>query len=878
MRVAPAPTPVGRERDRHPTRTGTRRNRPRRELRHRVEPRYGAQMADALPIDDALPELLAALAAAGRAVLQAPPGAGKTTRIPLALLDAVPGRILMLEPRRLAARAAAERMAATLGEPVGATVGYRMRGDSVAGGRIEVVTEGILTRMIQRDPSLEGIGAVIFDEFHERSLPGDLGLALAWDVRQALRPDLWILVMSATLDTPAAAAMLDGAPVVTSAGRAFPVDVAWRDAPLARGPLGWAEVADAIVTAVPGGGGTLLCFLPGEGEIRRVARALEGRLPPGVTVHPLFGAMPFAAQRAVTAGGPDRVVLATSIAETSLTIPGVTSVVDAGWARRARHDPGSGMSRLLTERVSRAEADQRAGRAGRVAPGTCHRLWTRGEEGALAAWPPAAIETGDLAGLVLDCAVWGARRPGDLRFPTAPSPAAWDEAQALLRGLGALDRHGAVTAHGRAMATTPLHPRLAHMLRTVGPEAADLAALLSERDMMRGATVDLTLRLDVLSGGAPHAHGAAPGTVARVRAEARRLRGRRGGGTPARDAAERAGRDKQPANGPGAVAEPSSWKDRGRAGRMAALAYPDRIGLRRPGTEPRWLLSGGKEAAMDPGDPMAGARLIVVTDTDGHPTRARIRQAVEISEADLRAVHAGAIGWAETVAWSRRDGRVAARRHERFGALVLDDRAWTDAPPEAVVAAMLDGVRQMGLVWTAPARRFRARVVLARGDGADVPDLSDAALMAGLEDWLAPWLDGVRNAADWRGFDVLPALRAMLDHAGQQSVDRIAPAHVVTPLGRRLPVDYDTQPPSIEVRLQEMFGVTAHPCAGGLPLRVTLLSPAGRPVQVTTDLPGFWADTYAEVRRDLRGRYPRHPWPEDPAAAPPATRAKRRGT
>ncbi|MBK1635169.1 ATP-dependent helicase HrpB [Rhodovulum adriaticum] len=810
-----------------------------------------------LPIDDALPGLLDALQRARRAVLQAPPGAGKTTRVPLALLTAglVQGRIVMLEPRRLAARAAAERMAETLGEAVGQTVGYRIRGETKVGKgtRIEVVTEGILTRMIQSDPELAGVGAVIFDEFHERSLNADLGLALTWELREALRDDLVVLVMSATLDAAPVAALMADAPVVTSAGRSYPVETRWLDKPLPKGARLPDATADLIAEAVAETQGGVLVFLPGEGEIRRTAAALDGRLPPDCHIHPLYGALPFAEQRAAIAPAPQgrKVVLATSIAETSLTIQDVRVVVDAGRARRARFDPNSGMSRLVTERVTRAEAEQRRGRAGRVAPGTCYRLWIKGEEGALAAFPPAEIEAGDLTGLALELALWGAADPADMAFLTPPNPGAFAEARALLGQLGALDGAGRITDHGRALAALPVHPRLGHMLAVAGKQAAPLAALVQDRDPLRGAGSDLALRLRALDD--PRANLPVPpdrGALSRIRAEARRLAAR------APD-----------------IPRPIS------AGEMAALAYPDRVGLRRKGDDPRYVLSGGKGAALDPGDPLAGQRLLVALDLDGDPREARIRLAAALSEGELRAVHGDAIGWHDVCAWSRRENRVRTRRQERFGALVLDDRQWKDAPPDAVATAMLDGVRALGLSWSDAARRFQARVEMLRAEGADLPDFSDDGLMGRLDDWLLPHLNGVKTAEEWRRFDMLPALRAALDWDEQQIVDRLAPAHFETPLGSKVPIDYSGEAPGIEVRLQEMFGVTVHPVIGPkrLPLRITLLSPARRPVQVTMDLPGFWANSYADVRKDMRGRYPRHPWPEDPTQAAPTRRAKPRG-
>ncbi len=794
-----------------------------------------------LPIDTALPDLIAALRTKGRAVLQAPPGAGKTTRVPIAMAEAgvTDGKIIMLEPRRIAARAAAERLAAQLGEKPGQTVGYRMRGESVAGTKIEVVTEGILTRMIQADPELAGFGAVVFDEFHERSLNADLGLALTWEIRSALRDDLMILVMSATLDAAPVAALLDDAPMITSEGRAFPVDIRHRNAPLPKETRLENAAADTVLTALGETDGGILVFLPGEGEIRRTQALLEGKVGPDVALCPLYGGLPFAQQRGAIAPAKSgrKVVLSTSIAETSLTIEDIRVVVDAGRARRARYDPSSGMSRLITERVTKAEATQRAGRAGRVAPGVCYRLWTKGEEGALAAFPPAEIEAADLSGLALELAVWGAT---DLPFLTPPPPATLDEATALLKQLGALDAGGRITDHGRTIAKMPVHPRLAHMLATAGADAAPLAALLSDRDPLMGIGSDLMLRLRAIETGDSRANR---GALDRIRTEAKRL----SKGLP---------------KGLGySVAE------------MAALAYPDRIGLRRKGDAPRYVLSGGKGAIFTDGDPLGGQRLIVATDLDGNPREAKVRQAIAISESEVRGLFADQIAWAEVCAWSKRDRRVLARKHERFGALVLDDRNWADAPPDAVAAAMIDGVRDLGLRLSPAAARFRARVQLV---GGDLPAMDDDSLMAGLDDWLLPHLTGVRSADDWKRFDVLDALRTMLDWDQMQRLDRAAPAHFETPLGRKIPIDYDGDAPEITLRLQEMFGVTRHPMVGQTPLKVTLLSPGQKPVQTTMDIPGFWASSYADVRKDMRGRYPKHPWPEDPTQADPTLRAKPR--
>lgn len=799
-----------------------------------------------LPIDDALPELLAALESKGQAVLMAPPGAGKTTRVPLAMLDHIPGRIIMLEPRRLAARAAAMRMAATLGERVGETIGFRIRGEAKVSKttRIEVVTEGILTRMIQSDPELSGVGAVIFDEFHERSLNADLGLALCLEIRSALREDLVLVAMSATLDAQPVADLM-GAPVVISEGRSFPVETRWLDRPLGPRARLEPELAALVERAAAEAAGSILVFLPGEGEIRRVQGLLEGRLR-DCEVLPLYGALPPAQQAAALEPGTGRrVVLATAIAETSLTIPDIRVVVDAGRARRARFDPGSGMSRLVTERVTRAEAAQRAGRAGRVAPGVAYRLWTRGEEGALAAFPDPEIASADLAPLALELALWGAQ---SLPFLTPPPAPALAEAQALLRDLGALDGMGTITAHGRRLAALPLHPRLGHMLETAGAQAAPLAALMGERDPMRGAGADLSLRLAAIAGRRDLPAPPDMGALSRIRDEARRLS---------------RSRAKGPEMSPGA---------------MAALAYPDRIGLRRPGDDPRWLLSGGRGAVMPGSDALAGARLIVATDLSDDVPEARIRLAARIEEAELREVFADRIEEVALCEWSRRENRVTTRLQERLGAIALSDRIWRDAPEDAVARAMLDGVRQLGLRPSPAAERFRARVRLVRAGGADLPDLSDEALMERLEVWLLPYLGGVKTAGDWKGFDLLGPWRAMLDWNQSQLLDREAPPAYTTPLGRQVPIDYGDAQPEVSLRLQEVFGVTRHPTIGGTPLKMTLLSPAGRPVQVTDDLPGFWASSYADVRKDMRGRYPRHPWPEDPTEAAPTLRAKPRGT
>ena len=813
-----------------------------------------------LPIDDVLPDLIACVTDHGRAVLQAPPGAGKTTRVPLALLSAnvTSGKIIMLEPRRLAARAAADRMSKTLGEELGETVGYRIRGDAriSAQTRIEVVTEGILTRMIQSDPELFGVGAVIFDEFHERSLNADLGLALCLEISEALRDDLILIAMSATLDAQPVADLMS-APLVTSQGRMFPVTSHWLETPSPKTVRFETAMTDLVTKAASETTGGLLAFLPGEGEIRRVQNLLGQRLPSDHVIRPLFGAMPFKDQQAAIRPEAQnrKIVLATSIAETSLTIEDVRVVVDGGRARRARFDPGSGMSRLVTEKVTRAEATQRAGRAGRVAQGVAYKLWTKGEEGALAAFPPAEIEAADLSGLALELAMWGAH-PNGLPFLTAPPEGAFAEAQSLLQMLGALDAQGLITQHGRDFAKLPLHPRLAHMVIKAGIAAAPLAALLSERDPLRGAGVDLQLRLAALNDpqrfSNTHSASVNRGVLDRCRSEITRLK----------------------------HLAPPRHGETFSAAEHAALAYPDRIGLRRKGDAARYQLAGGKGAVMDDSDSLAGARLIVATDLDGNPREAKIRQAIAISESEVRRLFSDKIEWVKTCVWSKRERRVVAREQELFGAIALDDRIWKDASASDVAHAMLDGVRELGLqpAMTPAAKRFLARVALARESHSEFPDTTEAHLLNTLELWLLPSLSGVRSVEDWKRFDVLPALQNLLDWNQTQQLDKLVPGVFTTPLGRKIPIDYSGETPEIRLRLQEMFGQKTHPFVGKAPLRVTLLSPAQRPVQTTTDLPGFWAGSYADVRKDMRAAYPKHPWPEDPTEADPTLRAKRRTT
>jgi ATP-dependent helicase HrpB len=824
-----------------------------------------------LPIEEILPELKAALASRPAAVLQAPPGAGKTTGVPLALLgeDWLGGkRILVLEPRRLATRAAARRMAALLGEPVGGTVGYRMRLDTKVGPgtRIEVVTEGILARFLQSDPELAGIGAVLFDEFHERSLDADLGLALCLEVQQSLRPDLRLLVMSATLDGERVARLMGEAPVLSSAGRAYPVETRWLEPP-PREPVE-ESVAAAVFRALRESEGDLLVFLPGGREIRRTARLLEQRgLPPGVFVAPLYGDLAQAAQdEAIQPAPPGRrkMVLATSIAETSLTIEGVRVVVDSGLVRVPRFEPRSGMTRLATVRVSQASADQRRGRAGRTAPGVCYRLWSEASHRALPRFGAPEILEADLAPLALELAQWGAGDPAALAWLDSPPPAAYAQARMLLQELGALDGEGRVTRHGQAMARFAAHPRLAHMMLRGnelghGALAAEIAALLAGRDALRagpgGRDADLRTRLELLHG--------SRGEVAADRAALRQ-------------AAEQS---RQWRRVLGTAREAGGH---GAAGLLVALAYPDRIARRRPGTGGQFVLANGRGAELPETDPLAAAEFLAVAELDGDAARARIFLAAPLTQAELEAEFAGRIETREFVEWDAREEAVAAKRQRRLGALVLGEERLADPPPEAVAAAMLKGIRALGLAalpWSREAESLRARVgFLRRTLGEDWPDLSDAALLEAVETWLAPYLGGVTRRAHLDRLDLAAALRAQLPWGRQQLLDRLAPTHVVVPSGSRVAIDYGADEPVLAVRLQEMFGSPATPTVAGgrVPLTLHLLSPAGRPLQVTRDLAGFWDSSYRAVRAEMRGRYPKHFWPENPLEAAPTRRAKPR--
>jgi ATP-dependent helicase HrpB len=819
--------------------------------------------AEPLPVDAVLPELEAALAAGTRAVLVAAPGAATPPGGPPprpAARGRGHGRILVLEPRRLAARASAARMAETLGERVGETVGYRVRLDSrvSARTRIEVVTEGVFTRMVVDDPTLEGVAAVLFDEFHERSIDADLGLALTLDAADALRTDLRLLVMSATIDGARVADLLGAAPVVESAGRVHPVET--RHVP--RDPLVRFEdqVARLTRTAHAADPGSILVFLPGQAEIRAVARLLAGALGPDTDVVPLYGALTPAEQdRAIrpAPAGRRKVVLATSIAETSLTIDGVTVVVDGGLARVPRYEPGTGLTRLVTERVSRAGADQRRGRAGRTAPGVCWRMWAEGQTAALQPQARPEILEADLAPLALDLAVAGVPDPAVLRFLDPPPGPAFAEAVRLLRRLGALDEGGRPTAEGRRLAALPLHPRLAHMVLAGardgdGALAAEIAAVLTEPGL-GGDGTQLAERIRRF-----RADRSRRADEARALADRfRRLAG--------------VGRDDAPG-------------DPDDAGRHLARAYPDRVAQAR-GARGAFRLASGRAGLVDEADPLAREAFLVVADLTGPADRSRIRLAAPIARTEVEALFADRIEAETVIAFDRTARAVRARRQRRLDALVLDDDPVpVPAGPEAV-AALVEGVRLAGidrLGWSREQRALRARASFLHATvGAPFPDLSDAALADRPADWLEPVADGVSRLDDLDAGRLGAALDRLLPWDLRRRIDEMLPSHFTAPTGSRLPIDYDAEGgPAITVRVQELFGLERHPSVAGgkVPLTVVLTSPAHRPIQTTRDLPGFWRGSWKDVAKDLRGRYPKHPWPDDPLAAPPTTRAKPRGT
>ncbi|MCV4263810.1 ATP-dependent helicase HrpB [Pseudomonas capsici] len=841
-----------------------------------------------LPIDAALPALRQVLTSRHEAILEAPPGAGKTTRVPLAMLDEpwLAGQtILMLEPRRLAARAAAERLASELGEKVGETVGYRIRLDSKVGPntRIEVVTEGILTRRLQDDPALEGVGLLIFDEFHERSLDADLALALSLNGRDLFRDEqpLKILLMSATLEGERLSALLDDAPVVRSEGRMFPVSMQW-GRPFQPGEFIEPRVVQTVLDALGNESGSLLVFLPGQAEIRRVNQQLAEALGEraDILLCPLHGELDLSAQRAAIEPAPKgtrKVVLATNIAETSLTIDGVRVVIDAGLARVPRFDPGSGMTRLDTQRISRASATQRAGRAGRLEPGVCYRLWSEAQHDQLAAYGSAEILQADLAGLALQLARWGVL-PGQLVWLDVPPTAAYAQAQDLLVRLGALSspqgQERKLTTHGQAMAQVPAHPRIAHLLLRghelgLGNLACDVAALLGERDILRGGGADLHSRLTLLAGSERAARGA-QGAVQRARQLARQYRGYLKG----------------TATTPVSDPDHSRW-----LGCLLALAYPDRVAQQRRAGGAEYRLANGRAALFAEVDALMKQPWLVIADLGSRQGQReeRIYLAADFDPELFDSVLSEQVTQVDQLDWDEREGVLRAERQRKVGELILSREPLTGLDESARGHALLGLVRRKGLEllpWTPELRQWQARVTLLRQldlekqDSSEWPDVRDAALLDSLESWLLPYLGKVTRLSHFGNLDLSSIVRNLLPWPLPQALEAQAPRAIQVPSGSNIRIDYSQHPPILAVRLQELFGLAETPriAHGKQPLTLHLLSPARRPVQVTQDLANFWRTTYADVKKDLKGRYPKHFWPDTPLVAEATARTKPKGT
>lgn len=837
------------------------------------------------PIDACIPGLMNALAGNPSAVVQAPPGAGKTTRLPLALFGlpfCEKGRIVMLEPRRIAAVSAAGWMARSLGEKVGQTVGYTIRFDSRTSERtrVEVVTEGILARRIQADPSLEGTALVIFDEFHERSIHTDLGLALCLDIQKTIREDLKILVMSATIDTSPIAALLGNAPVIASEGKGYPVEE--RYLPDGPGRSLPEKITAAALSALRESSGDILIFLPGAGEIRSCSEALQKKLRgshEGITIHPLYGDLPFDDQEAAILPSQQRkIVLATNIAETSLTIEGVRLVIDSGLTRRLQYDPARGMNRLITVSVSRASAEQRKGRAGRLGPGICCRLYSRHAFQSMIPFAPAEILVSDLASLALELARWGVKDPSQLSWLDLPPAAAWDSARQLLLHLGALDRNGSITSAGKAMAQYPLHPRLSRMLMR-GIEtghaglASDLAALLSERDIIKRQSRasaapaqgrDIRERLDILNAWRKKEElpgNVNPWAVKTVERTARQLRRIGGAG---------AGRDREETGDGDAIS------------RLLLCAFPDRIARLREDGEGRFVLSGGRGVRLPAHDPCARSPYIIAADVDaGEKAEGMVHLAAGLTESVIRQECKESIESLRTTAWDHRLAKVTGTVEERIGAVVLSSRPFRP-PDEEAIPIICDAIHADPsiLSFSKEARQFQGRIKLMHRifPSGGWADLSEERLGATPEAWLSSWMKGIHSAEDIQKLDLLPALRACLSFDRLRLLDKQAPTHITVPSGRRIQLDYCSgEQPVLSVKLQEMFGLADTPQVAGGRVKVLLhlLSPAGRPVQVTNDLKGFWDRGYMQVKKELKGRYPKHPWPDDPWNAVPTARTKR---
>lgn len=801
-----------------------------------------------LPIHDVIKQLQEAISVENRAVIVAPPGAGKTTIVPLSLLESpnVNGQIIILEPRRLAARAAASQMASLLNEKVGETVGFQIKGLNKVSKqtRIVVVTEGILIRMIQSDQSLPKVGCIIFDEFHERSINADLGLALSLQVAEVLRNDLKILVMSATLDVAPVSKILDTNAPIISDGRAYKVKCNYLSRPKSKDDNLWENFSELVYDAFKMTDGGILAFLPGEAEIRTIEKLLKKKLPQTALIMPLYGSLPFEQQTKILEPLENKilrkVVLSTSIAETSLTIPGIRVVVDSGYTRRALYDASSGMSRLITQKISKAEAKQRMGRAGRIAEGWCYRYWSANEEGAMPEFPPNEIEISDLSNFALELSLWGSELKS-MKFLTEPEPARLEKAYELLYQLGATTIENKITPHGQEISKFPCHVRLAHMLNKAGKKSAIIAALLQNKDILfNEGSSDFQLRIDHFQDELKR-RKIKIGLFSRIEADRKIL--------------------EKLVNHETSLSTAQSL----------ALAFPDRIGKKRDGSTSKYLLSSGKGAHLQQGDPLSKQNYIVAVDIDGDRKDTKIRLGIGISENEIRKLFEDKIIWQNTCYWSTREKRLKTSKTEMLGKIPLKSENWVNPPFEEIASTIINAIVDIGFHFSAAEDQFISRVKLG-GEG--FPNMDKHHLKETANEWLKPFIKNIKTADDWKKFDCLPALQNLLSWQQLTKLDEVVPKYFVSPLGRKLPIDYTGEHPSIELRLQELFGQKSHPLVKNKPLLVTLLSPAGRPLQKTMDLPNFWKTSYLDIRKEMRGRYPKHSWPERPEYEKPTTKVK----
>ena len=818
--------------------------------------------AEKLPIDEVLNELIKAMREKNHAVLQAPPGAGKTTRIPIALLasDLFEKKIIMLQPRRLAVRSAAKRLAQHYGDQLGQTVGYRMRGESKVSNktRIEVVTEGVLIKMIQNDPELNNVSCIIFDEFHERSLSADLGLTFCLEIRSELREDLGILVMSATLDAAPVAKLMGDAPVITSSGKSYDVcpyylSKPWKFNKTFKNDFIQA-ISGLIIKAFEENEGSILAFLPGAREIKQVQTFLKAKLANDLDIYPLYGAMSFdEQQKAILPSCRRKLILATSIAETSLTIKDIRIVIDSGLTRRSRFDPSSGMSRLITERVTKAEAIQRMGRAGRTNTGVCYKLWTKGEEGGLKPFPEPEILISDLSPLAMELAAWGVSNPKNLPFLTQPKSSDFQTAQELLRDLGALNDNGKITALGQKISLEPTHPRLARILISGGQDANLVVALIESKDILGpNSPTDFKLRIDAMKNSISFENNNPYAINKKASSNVLKLSKR---------------------------LHPKGQLELSNA-QMVALAYPDRIGLSRNQNRGQFLLSGGKGAFISASDQLASAKMIVALNLDGDKREAKLRIGIEILETEFMELFHDQIKFKRICEWSKRELKVITSEEKTFQSLVLSKKKWTSCNPELIAKALLMGINDIGLdilPWTSKTKNFLARANKLNQTSDFLPNCSLEFLSKKTHEWLLPHLVGLRSKGDLEKLNMIDIIKNLFSWKQIEYLNKNAPEFILAPTGTKMIINYSEEQPKIRIRLQELFGLKTHPTIGenNEPLLVELLSPAMRIVQTTSNLPKFWLTSYSDVRRDMRGRYPRHPWPEDPMNAEPTRRIKK---